>query len=72
MGGSGKSLKEVSFISYDEDLQTLVVVFSQNYTMTVNVDTAVKRDKHSIECDCHNHLEITNFTITNIEVDNTI
>jgi hypothetical protein len=59
------SIKEVVYISYDQDLQTIIVVFAQNYLMTVNLETSLIRNDHN--CSCSEHLEITNFTIAEME-----
>lgn len=50
---------------------TIVVVFAQNYVLTINVDVAEKNASH-IDCDCRLHVEITNFNITDIEVKDAI
>ena len=63
----GRELKEVLYISYDTELQTMVIVFAQNYALTVNIERCGKSEHTAHECQCVEHLEITNFTIAEID-----
>ncbi len=37
-GANGKQLKEVAYISFDSSTKTMVIVFRENYVLTVNFD----------------------------------
>ena len=37
-GSNGKQLKEVAYLTYDKGLQTLLIVFRENYVLTVNIE----------------------------------
>lgn len=63
----GKGPKEVLHISYDYKTRVIVVVFIQNYVMTVNLE---ERNGELDDCKCLAHLEIINFTISEFEVNN--
>lgn len=50
---------------------TILVVFAQDYVLTVNIDIVEKKASH-IDCDCGMHVEINNFNITDIEAKDAI
>ena len=66
----GKDLTEISYITYDEVTKTIVVVFIQNYVLTANIEMRPLKKGH--ECKCEFHLEITNFTLTEIEAESAL
>lgn len=67
-GSNGKQLKEVAYLTYDTGLQTVLIVFRENYVLTVNIEQkATGSNQGGKSCGCHSHPEITNFTLTEIE-----
>ena len=65
----GKDQKEVLHISYDHRTRVIVALFKQDYVMTVNLE---ERPNSFDECKCLGHLEITNFTISEFDVQNSV
>jgi hypothetical protein len=62
-GAHGKQLKEIAYMTYDQELRTMVIVFREDFILTVNIDER----KQSGDCNCVSHPEIKNFTLTEIE-----
>lgn len=50
-------------MNYDSELRTMVIVFREDFILTVNLDER----KQSGDCNCASHPEIKNFTLTEIE-----
>lgn len=53
------------YITFDRSTSTVVIVFAQNFVLTVNLGEV--KVQHEGTCPCPSHLSITNFSLADIE-----